>query len=232
MKTGTSESKSFDTRLIRMRCFGSLILTSPFHAQVQKAHSPINEVVRIGSIIICSKLRKAKLSYCVITLMLYFWWGCRGKLEIDHLITLGSERVINTELIGTGMKLLISTTWSDSCIILVFSSAAFSPIKAWSSRGHLLNSHDSTALTETFGFGLVSPQLVYSTVSCSWSANGKTPVQNRRMQTAGQTTLKKQWSVHLLRARLTAFDRQTPTPIRATADAYPSVSVPSRLRFV
>ena len=54
----------------------------------------ISEVVRIGSITIfhLRKLLKATESHVLIhTVMLYFWWGCRGNLR---LITLRSERVI------------------------------------------------------------------------------------------------------------------------------------------
>ena len=51
----------------------------------------ISEVVRIGSLnmFLLSMLWKAKFS---ILWLWYFWWGCRGKL---NLITIGSERVKN-----------------------------------------------------------------------------------------------------------------------------------------
>ena len=76
-----------------------LLLFSPFTTKFKNCILPtskersITEVVRISNIMFhLSKLWKPSSPYCV---MWYFWWGCRGNLE---LITPGSERfkVYNT----------------------------------------------------------------------------------------------------------------------------------------
>ena len=72
----------------------------PFHSWAQKVHFPnflnrecIRDVLRIGSIsfFIWVNYEKSGSPYCV---MLYFWWGFWGSL---NLITLRSERVNKRE---------------------------------------------------------------------------------------------------------------------------------------